>query len=189
MLRKNPEGRIVHVGDRRGLGTVYNLAGDLLLLPGESILKSVANWDIDILSPWRRTMPHVVFPGFHGRASSMLYVTSHRIVLIRDIDEWRELAGELTPLGLPNAAAKERVLSALRKTGARQFCEIFPYALRVVSTRRFLKRGSMIDLKLIGDDNHQYAVLIWKTDGRDPDTIDILESRFRHGQHQKQQTG
>ncbi len=180
MMTQHSAGGIVQGGDRRGLGVVYAVSGDMICHPGETILKAVANWDIDVMSPWRRILPKTIFSGFRGEASSRLYVTSERIVLVRDVDEWRELAGELTPLGLPNAAAKERYLKALKRAGIRQFCQIEPQALVVVAAKKYTKHGSMIDLKLIGDDHRQYAVMIWKTDGRDDETLDLIESRFRH---------
>ena len=171
--------RIVEAGDRYGLGVVYDRSGSLLLHPHEEVLRSVENWDMDVMSPWRRFLPKTVFPGFHGRASSKLYVTSTRIVLVREIDEWRELAGELTPLGLPNAAAKEKLLATLRRAGVRQYCQVLPHALVIVSCKRYVKHGSSLDLKLMGDDNQQYAIMFWKTDGRDDVTLDFLSSRFR----------
>jgi hypothetical protein len=150
--------------------------------PGESLLSELEHWDVDVTSPWRRLLPHTVFPGFHGQASSRLYVTSLRIVLIREIDEWRELAGELYPLGLPNAVAKEAFLRQLKNEGVRQFCEIYPSALRVVSAKKYLKRKSMLDLRLIGDDGQQYAIMIWKTVGGDAGVLDLILSRFKRSE-------
>lgn len=179
MTSRHVLGEIVQAGDRGGLGVIYGPSGDLVRLPGETVLKSVSNWDVDVISPWRRIMPHVVFPGFRGKASSTLYVTSNRIVLVREIDQWRELAGELTPLGLPNAAAKETRLTTLKTRGVRQFCQILPQALLLVSAKKFTKRGSLIDLKATGDDKRDYGIMIWKTDGRDVETLELIESRFR----------
>lgn len=181
MVARGLVANIVQAGDRQGLGVIYDSYGDLIPRPAESILKSVANWDLDVMSPWRRVLPQTIFPGFHGKASSRLYITSARIVFVREIDEWRELAGELTPLGLPNAAAKERWLVALKRAGIRQFCQILPQALTLVSFKKYVKRGSMLDMKLMGDDDRQYAIMVWKTDGRDEVTLDLIESRFRGG--------
>lgn len=179
MDAKRTFGNIIEAGDVRGLGIVYTRAGGLISHHGETVLRAVANWDLDVISPWRRILPHVIFPGFHGKASSRLFVSSDRIVLLRDIDEWRELADEMTPLGLPAAAAKDQRLRALKRAGVRQFCQIIPQSLEIVSRRRFIKRGSMIDMKLVGDDGRQYAIMFWKTDGRDVETLDFIESRFR----------
>lgn len=185
MVRRSTSEQIIKAGDHEGLDVIYSPAGSLIVGVGEKILKSVANWDMDVMSPWRRVMPKTIFAGFHGKASSKLYVTSERIVLVRDIDEWRELAGELTPLGLPTAAAKEQRLKALKGLGVRQFCEVLTCRLVLSSRRRYTKRGSMLDLKLIGDDGRQYAIMIWKTDGSDPETLDLIESRFRGGDSKK----
>ena len=146
---------------------------------GESVITELERWDLDVMSPWRRLLPHTIFPGFHGEPASRLYVTSLRIVLIREIDEWRELAGELYPLGLPNAAAKEAFLRQLKKEGVRQFCEIYPDALRVVSVRKHLKPKSLVELRLIGDDGRQYSIMAWNVKGGDGDALELIVSRFK----------
>ncbi len=169
---------IVRTGDYRGLGRIYNPAGELLTIESETMLKAAENWDIDVMSPWRQVLPHVVFEGFGGKAKSHLYVTTERIVLIREIDLWRQLKGELTPLGLPKAAEKEAGLKQLAAMGARQFCEIHPQNLRVVRSKALNRRRSWLDMQLMGVDRKQYAITIWKTDGRDAETLALIESRF-----------
>src|SRR5438876_11869599 len=170
---------IVRVGDLDGLASIYSEAGGLITEYGEEILRATTGWDANVSSPWRRFLPRIMFPGFGGRASSKLFVTNKRIVLVRDIDPWRELKGELTPLGLPTAAAKEARLKKLKALGGRQYCEIRPQNLRVVKKRSFDRRQSWIDLRLIGTDGRQYAVTLWKTDGPDQDTRTLIESQFR----------
>lgn len=169
---------IVRVGDLDGLGTVYTERGGLITRPGEEILKSAEGWDLNVSSPWRRVLPRILFEGFGGKALSRLYVTTERIVLVREIDIWRQVKGELTPLGVPAAAAKEAHLKKLRSAGARQFCEIRTGRLRVAKAKRVEKRSSWLDLRLIGNDGQQYALTIWKTEGLDPDTLSLIRSRF-----------
>ncbi len=168
----------VRAGDLDGLRRIYSDAGGLITESNEEILRAVTGWDVNVLSPWRRFLPKFVFMGFGGRASSKLYVTNKRIVLVRDIDSWRELKGELTPLGIPTAASKEVQLNRLRSLGARQYCEIRPRNLNVVKKRSFDRRESWIDLRLVGSDGKQYAVTIWKTDGPDQETRALIESQF-----------
>ncbi len=168
----------IRAGDQDGRGTVYDIAGELIPRPNETLLKTLVNWDVDVISPWRRFMPHTVFAGFHGKASSRLYVTTNRMVLVREIDEWRQLAGDLYPLGLPNAAAKEIELRRLREQGIRQYCEIATNSLRVVAVKEYSKKSSMLALRLLGDNRRQYGLMIWKTDGRDVDALKLLRSRF-----------
>ena len=170
---------IVRVGDLDGLARIYSEAGGLIPESGEEILKVTTGWDANVSSPWRRFLPKIMFPGFGGRASSKLFVTNKRIVLVRDIDPWRELKGELTPLGLPTAAAKEARLRKAKSLGARQYCEIRPRNLRVVKRRSVDRPRSWVSLRLIGTDGKQYAVTLWKTDGPDQDTRALLESQFR----------
>ena len=169
---------VVRVGDLDGLGIVYSEWGGLIEKSGETILKTAEGWDIDMSSPWRRVLPHAIFAGFEGKCVSKLYVTTDRIVLVREIDIWRELKEELSPLGVPTAAAKEIHLKQLKSAGARQFCEIWPRNLRVIRMKRIDAKWSWLGLRLIGSDERRYAVTIYKTDGLDPSTLSLIQSQF-----------
>ncbi len=169
---------MVRVGDQDGLGRIYSDTGGLITKSDEDLLRVATGWDAEVCSPWRRFLPKIIFAGFGGRASSKLFVTTKRLVLVRDIDTWRELKGELTPLGLPTAAAKEVRLKKLKSLGVRQYCELRPKDFRVVKKRSFGRRQSWIDLRLVGTDGKQYAVTLWKTDGPDQGTRDLIESQF-----------
>ncbi len=168
----------VEVGDVDGRDTLYDRSGSLIAGPGEEVLRVGNGWDMNVRRPWRRLLPRILFMGFNGRVVSKLYVTSFRIVLVREVDTWRELAGEMTILGAPTAAGKEARLRNLRQSGARQYCAVRPDSLRLVSSRRFVKHGSRIDLQLIGSDSEQYAISFWKSDGTYDSMVDLLESRF-----------
>src|SRR2546426_7197875 len=170
---------IVKAGDLDGLARIYSQAGGLIPESGEELLRAATGWDATVRSPWRRFLPKILFAGFGGQASSKLFVTNKRIVLVREIDPWRELKGELTPLGLPTAAAKEARLRKAKSLGARQYCEIRPRNLRVVKRRSLDRPRSWVSLRLIGTDGKQYAVTLWKTDGPDQDTRTLIESQFR----------
>ncbi len=168
----------VQAGDVDGLGRIYLDTGRLITNSDEEMLVEATGWDAEVSSPWRRFLPKIIFAGFGGQASSKLFVTTKRLVLVRDIDTWRELRGELTPLGLPTAAAKEARLKQLRSLGVRQYCEIRPRDFRVVKKRSFDRRKSWLDLRLVGTDGRQYAVTLWKTDGPDRETRILIESQF-----------
>jgi len=169
---------LVRAGDLDGLGSVYSELGSLIARSEEKTLGIGEGWEMNIRSPWRTVFPRTVFPGFGGTSSSKLYVTTERIVLVRDINVWRELKDELSPLGVPTAAAKEIRLQKLRSAGARQYCEIRPRDFRVVKLKKTNKRSSWLDLRLIGSDERQYAITIWKTNGVDGGTLSIVESQF-----------
>ncbi len=171
---------VVRAGDLDGRGRIYSGTGGLITESDEEIIRAVTGWDLTVLSPWRRFLPKYIFMGFGGKASSKLFVTSKRIVLVRDIDSWRELKGELTPLGIPTAAAKEAKLRKLKSSGARQYCEIRPGDLRVVKEKSFDSPQSWVNLRLLGVDGKQYAITLWTTDGPDPETRALLESQFGH---------
>ncbi len=168
----------VRAGDRSGMGTVYSEWGGLIPRVGEQTVKTADDWEMDVRTPWRSVMPGMIFMGFTGPIASKLYVTSERIVLIRKIDPFRELKGELTPLGLPKAAEKERVLRRLLAVGARQFCEIWPKQLRIAKLKRHGRPAHAIDFFLVSRDEVQYAISFWKPRGTEPDLIPLLESRF-----------
>jgi hypothetical protein len=168
----------VRVGDLDGLGKIYSVAGDLIPAQGEKILALSHGWDANVSSPWRRVLPKVIFAGFGGKASSKLFVTTERVVLIREIDVWRELKEELSPLGIPTAAAKEVRLKQLKASGTRQFCEIWPRNFRVVKMKKLDRGRSWLDLRLLGNDGRQYEIILWKTDGLDTETLSLIQSRF-----------
>lgn len=168
----------VRAGDVEGRGSIYDLTGNLIPRVGEFILRRALGWEADVRSPWRRFLPKMVFAGYRGKSRSTLYVTSHRIVLVRDVDTWREVSGEMNLLGLPNAVAKEARLGEIRAAGVRQFCEILPQQLTIISSKKYVKRGSMIDMRLLDSAGRQYAISIWKSDGRDDETLALIESRF-----------
>lgn len=170
----------VRAGDLDGLGRIYSQWGGLLPLAGERILKSEENWEMNVKSPWRSVLPGMIFVGFTGPVSSRLYITSERIVLIREIDVFRELRDELTPLGVPKAAEKEVVLRRKKTAGAREYCELHPGSLRVSRLKRHGRPARALDLYLIDSDSRRYAVSLWKSVGSDPDTISLIESRFAH---------
>ncbi len=168
----------VRSGDADGLGTVYSQWGGLICVHDESIVRVADGWEMEAACPWRRVLPGMIFLGFGGRVASKLYITTQRVVLIREIDAWRELRGEMTPLGLPKAAEKEARLKRLRASGARQYCEVRPGALRLVRKKKFTHPRSAIDLFLLGKDGKRYALTYWTPTGTDDETLNLLESTF-----------
>ncbi len=168
----------VRAGDLDGLRRIYSDTGGLITESDEEIVRVAPGWDVNVRSPWRKFLPKSIFEGFGGKASSKLFVTKRRIVLVREIDPWRELKGELTPLGIPTAAAKEIRLKQLKSHGVRQYCEIRPRDLRIVKKRSFDRPRSWVDLRLMSADGRQYAITLWKTDGPDQETRVLIESQF-----------
>lgn len=168
----------IRAGDKNGYGSVYDSSGKLVGAPGESYLEVREGWDMNVRSPWRRVVPTILFMGFSGRARSKLYITTQRIVLIREIDPWRQLAGEMTVLGAPTAIAEEAELRKSKAAGVRQFCVVQTSALKRISSRKYTKRGSRLDLKLLGNDEKQYAISFWKTYGNDHKMLSLIEEQF-----------
>ncbi len=170
---------LVRAGDEDGLGRVYSADGGLLTSAGETVIQSSEGWDLNASSPWRRVLPGIIFEGFNGEVSSRLYVTNERIVLVRDFDVLRELGGEFTPVGAPTATAEAIRRRRLKSLGVRAYCEIWPQTLKVVKEKFFAKPRSWLNLKLIGTDGVQYALLIWRW-RKDPDDamLNLLRTRF-----------
>ncbi|HII41390.1 MAG TPA: hypothetical protein HA326_09275 [Thermoplasmata archaeon] len=169
----------VTAGDVGGRFSVYDKAGALVEEAGERIVRVATGFDMTATTPWRRLLPTVIFLGFNKPVTSRLYVTSNRIVLLREIDSWRQVIGDMTPLGIPNAIATKVELDALRAKGVRQYCQLRPDALRLVRTRKSAKPGAWLGLRLVDHGDVRYAVSLWKTDGEDPETLSLIESRFR----------
>lgn len=170
----------MQAGDYDGLGKVYSQWGGLILRADEQTIRVGENWEMNVRSPWRTVFPGMVFMGFVGATSSKLFVTTERIVLIRKIDTWRELKGELTPLGLPKAAEKEAMLRKLQAAGARQFCAVWPRYLKIAKVRKRGKPAQALELFLLGPHERQYAVAFWKPEGSEPEVVSLIESRFPH---------
>ena len=97
----------VHGGDVDGIGRLYSENGNLILLPQERLIGQRANCDVAAYASWRIIFPKSIFRPQPGTPSGTLFVTSSRLVFIRNIDVWKEVKPLLTPLGLPAAAEKE----------------------------------------------------------------------------------
>ncbi len=91
----------IRAGDLDGLRRIYSDVGGLVTESEEEIMKVATGWEVNVRSPWRRFLPKSIFEGFGGKASSKLFVTNRRIVLVRDIDPWNR-SGQ----GGPPQAAK-----------------------------------------------------------------------------------
>lgn len=179
MGASHQDAAIIRAGDIDGQGSIYDSEGKLIGRQGESVLRVAGSWDVNVLSPWRKWLPRILFEGFNGQAKSTLYITTQRVVLIREIDTWRELKGEFTALGLPNATAKEWFLADIRKRGGRQYCVIWSAGLKVVKSKKYSQPRSLLYLRTLGADGKRYAISLWKTDGVDNETLEMLESQFR----------
>lgn len=175
----NKHTEAIWAGDAEGRDVIYSPLGSLVEEHGELVTELATGWDMEIRSPWRALLPKILFMGFNGKAVSKLYVTTTRIVMIREIDPWRETQGEMTPLGIPNAVATQVELKQKKSAGIWHFCEVRPQRLKLVSSKRYSKRGCTVDLRLLGGDATQYAIAYWKTDGKDETMLALIESQFK----------
>jgi hypothetical protein len=167
--------RVVRVGDIGGLGRVYTESGAVITRAGETILRILENWDMSVTSPWRRFLPKIMLDSSDGKVSSRLYVTTERIIFVRQVDAWAEMKSELTPLGIPAASSKQQRLSSIIPRGARKYCEVYPGYLRLVKSRQ---KRSWLGLLLLDSDNRQYRFDFWKSDDKE-DLFTLIKSRFK----------
>ena len=178
MTKEAVQSTLVRVGDLSGLGSIYDVSGQLILKTDERILKVAEGWDLQARLGWKRLLPQVIFDGFNSPVKSALYVTTDRVVLIRDIDVWRETKSDMSILGIPGGVAKAADLKRLARLGAREYCELVPRKLHVSSLRRLKKLRAWLDFKLVGEDGQKYAILLSKVEGEDEETSALLESQF-----------
>jgi hypothetical protein len=101
-----------------------------------------------------------------------MYVTTDRLIFLREIDIWKEVKPLLTPLGLPAASEKESKLKRLKARGARQYCEVFPSLLRLVHVKR---KSGLLRFRLIAKNGDKYEIFVY-TDTDDPSFFDFLEA-------------
>jgi len=164
----------VYCGDVDGMGRVYSENGNLILLPQERLIGQRANCDLAAYGSWRILFPKSIFRSQPGTPSGTLFVTSGRLVFIRNIDVWKQVKPLLTPLGLPAAAEKEAALSKKKSVGARQYCEILLAPVWVIQLRR--KSWQMRIRLLSGERRYELFV---RSDKDDPGFFDLLEGRLR----------
>jgi hypothetical protein len=166
---------LVRIGDLDGMGKVYSEAGGLVPRSDETLLRRTKNADMDVLSPWRRILPGVLFSMLGHGVESDLYITTRRIVLIRKIDVYRSIKEYLTPFGLATAMEKEQHLKALQAMRARQYCLLWPRDFRLAKSK---VSKSLATLYLVGVDGRKYAVTVWTSDKADTETIPLVASLF-----------
>jgi hypothetical protein len=176
MADSSSPGSPIRAGDVEGLGRVYSETGIPILSSGETLLGRREACDLAAYGSWRIIFPKRLFHPLSGKPSGTMYVTTERLIFLREIDIWKEVKSLLTPLGLPAAAEKESKLKQLRAAGARQFCEIFRYRLQVVQTRR--KSWGLLHLRLLTVDGAKYEVFVY-TDRNDSNFFDLVEGTFR----------
>ena len=171
MTSGDSAGQAIRSGDVDGLGRLYSEFGGPILHSQEVILAERQGCDLAAYSSWRLFFPKRIFHPLPGKPSGTIHVTSHRLILLREIDVWKEVKPLLTPLGLPTAAEKEAKLNRQKAIGARQYCEIFPSHLQLVRVRR---KSGLLDMRLSGTDGSKYEVFFY-TDRDDPAFFDFLE--------------
>ena len=161
-------------GDLDGLGRVYSATGALVLFSGEELLATQDGCDLHASESWRSFFAKTLFSAIPGKVTGKLYLTDRRLVLIRDVDVWKEVKPLLTPLGLPTAAQKEARLKDLKSRGARQYCEI---QQQLVTLSRSRENRSMLFLYLTTTSQRRYRVVIY-VEAADTSLFPAIKARF-----------
>lgn len=164
----------IRVGDLDGLGVIYSETGALVVSPRENILKERSGCDAHVTASWRSILAKTFFSSAPGTPSGHLYITTHRVVLIRKLDLWKEIKPLLTPLSLPAAAGKENRAKEIISRGGRQYCEIPTSRFTISAARR---KDTLAILYLKDSNGAKYRVVLY-TDEPDPDFLLFVQNRF-----------
>jgi len=162
----------IRAGDIDGLGRVYSEQGGPILHSRETVLAQRKGCDIAAYGSWRIFFPKRLFHPMPGSPKGTIYLTSERLLFVRDIDVWQEVKPLLTPLGLPTAAEKRSKLSKLKERGARQYCEVLRAKLRPVRMKR---KRMLLHFRLLSEDHRKYELFVY-TDTDDPSFFEFLEN-------------
>jgi len=156
----------ISVGDIDGLGRVYAETGSLVTNSSEKVITTRSGCDLHVSESWRSLFVRTLFAVAPGKLAGRLHLTDRRMVLIRDIDVWKEVKPLLTPLGFPAAAEKHSRLKEIKARGARQYCEI---DLATVSISHAREKSTMLFLYITGSNGQKYRVIVY---------TDLADSRF-----------
>ena len=162
---------MIRAGDVDGLGRIYSEFGGLILRTDEILLAQRQGCDVAAYGSWRIFFPRRLFHPLPGRPSGTVYLTSDRLIFIRNIDIWREVKPLLTPLGLPAAAERESKLKGMKAKGARQYCEVLRAGFKLMRAKR---KPGLLHLRLARLDNQKYEVFVY-VDKDDPAFFDLVE--------------
>lgn len=156
-------------GDLGGLHEIYDEAGNLIMKPGERLVRKSEGDNIDI---WK---------GRHGLFSKTLvartkekgtiYITDRRLVFIRGPDPWLYLKTYSDPFSLPEGLTGSMYAGNLKKLGLKVFAEI-PY--NEVSSFRSHKNGKWMELRLENKDGIPIRADVNRLN-KDDDKILLLE--------------
>ncbi len=169
--------QLVRAGDLDGLDRVYTTAGRLVVERGEIILRTFLGCDIGAFLSWRPVFPRRLFSPYTPPRESRLHVTTHRIVLVREIDVAKEVDPLMFPVGMYAATRRESRLREILAQNGRYYCEIRAPQLTVVRAKA---RRGILFTKLLGPDSSKYAVF-FHTDPRDREPIPLIRSQFQQG--------
>ncbi len=182
-----PEEDAVRPGSLDGFGTIYDQEARLIAKSNERIEREAARWDAEVLSPWKRVLPKILFdfqdPRLHRGLQSALYITSERIVLIREVPGWGESRSRMAPPFRSGGMTAEEEVALIQRLAfplskGRQYLEVWPDRLDVVELNRSDRRRSFLEVRAHGRDRREFRIYFQRESGPDPTTSALIESRF-----------
>lgn len=159
----------MRVGDLGGLNDIYDENGELVLNPGERILKMLEGDNIDIWKG-RHALRAKVLIG-STKEKGTIYITDKRLVFIRTPDPWLYYKTYSTPFALAEGIAGGLYSRDLKKLGLKVFAEI-PY--REVKSFKSHKKGKWMELRLEDQEGIPIRVDLVRLN-RNDDKILLLE--------------
>jgi len=168
----------IRAGDLDGLWSVYTSSGDVVLEPGEHVVRRRVACELAAFDVSKRFRSRSIFASLRGPPTGTLFVTDRRMIFVRDIDVWREVKPLMTPLGMPTGIAESYKLKAVKAQGGRRYCIIPRAGLRLKLARRWARgRGGRTRLRVDGEDGSRYEIYIY-TEPNDPEFLSVVEGRF-----------
>ncbi len=173
--RPLPRDRGVYAGDLDGLNRVYTETSRLIPESGETTIQVFLGFDVGAFATWRPVFSKHIFSAYTKPRKTRLNVTTHRIVLVREIDGPRR--------SIPSCSLKDSWPRTVWKSGwgkskaqhGHYYCVIRPPELTLAHSSA--RRGTLF-AKLLGEDGSKYAVF-FHTDPADPQAIPLIKRQFR----------
>ncbi|MFQ5886110.1 MAG: hypothetical protein ACE5II_02625 [Anaerolineae bacterium] len=122
------------VGDLRGLREIYDDEGELIVEPGEKVLRMVENDDTNLWEG-RRALTGRIFLGYPEQ-KVILYLTDERLVFIRNLQPWPIFKTHGTPFWLAVAVREALCAKNLECHCLKEFMELFYSEVETFKSKR-----------------------------------------------------
>ncbi len=178
-MARNDANAGIEVGDLDGLNRIYGPDGGVLTKSGETVLGVRDRCELGAFESWRKLFAPLVFESLRGASAGRVFVTTERLVFLREIDTWKQVKASMSPLGLPGAVVKEAELNRIKGAGGRQYFQLWTSGFSLAWAKRV---DGLIGLRLVGRDGRKWRVVV-HADIDDPPFFALIEGRFPRAGH------